>query len=118
MSFPNAARAALQNSQLRRNLGKATSAIRAKRGAVVGEMPDWEELRAAGEAIKDAALGALDEHLTRLEGCPLSASAQPRRSSSAACMITPSFAYPRRSPPGRRPVARSTSKRSARRLPS
>ena len=67
MSFPAAAHAALGNSQLRRNLGKATSTIRAKRGAVVSELPDWEELRAAGEAIKDATLHRLADHLTSLE---------------------------------------------------
>ena len=52
--FPVAARAALADTQLRRNLGKATRTIRAKRAAVVAELPDWEELRAAGEAIKTA----------------------------------------------------------------
>src|SRR5229473_204927 len=44
--FPVAARRALADTQLRRNLGKATRTIRAKRAAVVGELPDWEELRA------------------------------------------------------------------------
>jgi L-lactate dehydrogenase complex protein LldF len=38
--FPVAARRALADSQLRRNLGQATRAIRAKRAAVVGELPD------------------------------------------------------------------------------
>ena len=52
--FPAAARRALADSQLRRNLGKATSTIRAKRAAVVGELPDWSALRSAGRAIKDA----------------------------------------------------------------
>ena len=33
-----------------RNLRKATTTIRAKRAAVVGEVPDWEELREAGRA--------------------------------------------------------------------
>ncbi|HEX6073964.1 MAG TPA: LutB/LldF family L-lactate oxidation iron-sulfur protein [Micromonosporaceae bacterium] len=65
--FPEAAREALADSQLRRNLGNATGAIRAKRAAVVSELPDWEELRAAGEAIKAATMARLDEHLERLE---------------------------------------------------
>ena len=43
--FPQAAKAALSNSQLRRNLGKATTTIRTKRAAVVSELPDWESLR-------------------------------------------------------------------------
>ena len=35
--------------------------------AVVGEVPDWEELRLAGAAIKAATMARLDEHLVRLE---------------------------------------------------
>ncbi|HEY7271961.1 MAG TPA: LUD domain-containing protein, partial [Actinoplanes sp.] len=65
--FPAAAREALANSQLRRNLGHATSTIRAKRARVVGEVPDWEALREAGAEIKDRALRPLDVHLERLE---------------------------------------------------
>jgi L-lactate dehydrogenase complex protein LldF len=66
-SFPQAARAALGDAQLRRNLAKATGTIRAKRAAVVGELPDWAELRAAGAAIKDQVLAGLDGYLVRLE---------------------------------------------------
>jgi len=44
-TFPHAARSALKNAQLRRNIGVATSTIRSKRAAVVGEVPDWEQLR-------------------------------------------------------------------------
>src|SRR5215469_12779022 len=65
--FPAAARRALNDAQLRRNLGKATSTIRAKRAAVVGELPDWEELRAAGRAIKADAMRNLDRYLLQLE---------------------------------------------------
>jgi L-lactate dehydrogenase complex protein LldF len=65
--FPVAARAALANAQLRRNLGHATRTIRTKRLAVVGEVPDWEALRLAGEAIKTATMARLDQHLERLE---------------------------------------------------
>ena len=65
--FPVAARRALADSQLRRNLGKATSTIRAKRAAVVGELPDWEELRAAGQAIKARTMGRLASYLEQLE---------------------------------------------------
>jgi L-lactate dehydrogenase complex protein LldF len=66
-TFPVAARAALADTQLRRNIGHATATIRAKRAAVVGEVPDWEELRLAGEALKAAVMARLDEHLERLE---------------------------------------------------
>ncbi|MER5267805.1 LutB/LldF family L-lactate oxidation iron-sulfur protein [Actinosynnema sp. NPDC002837] len=65
--FPKAARESLGNAQLRRNLAKATGTIRAKRANVVGELPDWEQLRAAGAAIKDEVLANLDEYLVRFE---------------------------------------------------
>jgi L-lactate dehydrogenase complex protein LldF len=66
-SFPAAARAALGDTQLRRNIGKATGTIRAKRAAVVGEVPDWEELREAGRALKAATMARLPELLVQLE---------------------------------------------------
>ena len=65
--FPQAAKTALGNSQLRRNLGKATASIRAKRDSVVSELPDWEALRAAGSAIKAHVMHHLDEYLLQLE---------------------------------------------------
>ncbi len=67
MSFPAAARRSLANTQLRANLARATTTIRDKRARVVGELPDWEELRAAGAAVKDEALLDLDAQLERLE---------------------------------------------------
>ena len=67
MSFPAAARRSLADTQLRANLARATTTIRDKRARVVGELPDWEELRAAGAAVKDRALLRLDEELERLE---------------------------------------------------
>src|SRR5579872_366342 len=66
-TFQENAREALNNSQLRRNLYKATHTIRAKRGQVVGEMPDWQELREAGRAIKDRVMRHLDMYLLQLE---------------------------------------------------
>src|ERR687895_1088751 len=65
--FPTAARSALADAQLRRNLGKATTAIRAKRARAVAELDDWEALRDAGAAIKARALATLAEQLERLE---------------------------------------------------
>jgi L-lactate dehydrogenase complex protein LldF len=73
VSFPAAASKALRDSQLRRNLRNATSTIREKRAAVVGEVPDWAALRAAGRAVKDSTLAALDAHLTRFESAVISA---------------------------------------------
>lgn len=49
-SFPDAARKALTDTQLRANLGAATTTIRNKRIAAVAEVDDWEELRRAGSA--------------------------------------------------------------------
>ncbi len=65
--FPQTAKTAISNTQLRRNLGKATSTIRAKRASVVNELPDWEALRQAGAAIKARAMHNLDEYLLQLE---------------------------------------------------
>ncbi len=65
--FPAAAREALGNTLLRRNLAHATSTIRAKRAAVVGEVPDWEALREAGSAIKADTMARLPELLEQLE---------------------------------------------------
>jgi len=65
--FPVAAREALNNAQLRRNVGAATATIQAKRAEVVDELPDWPELRAAGAAIKDDVLARLDHYLVQLE---------------------------------------------------
>ena len=65
--FPEAAREALSDTQLRRNLGKAVTAIRVKRAAAVAELDDWEALREAGAAIKERALATLPEQLERLE---------------------------------------------------
>ncbi|MCR3721014.1 MULTISPECIES: LutB/LldF family L-lactate oxidation iron-sulfur protein [Prauserella salsuginis group] len=66
-TFPDAARRALGDTQLRGNLRKATTTIRGKRESVVAELDDWEELRRAGESIKDEVLADLDTQLERLE---------------------------------------------------
>jgi L-lactate dehydrogenase complex protein LldF len=66
-SFPAAAHDAVADAQLRRNLGHATSTIRAKRAAAVAEVPDWQQLRATGAAIKDDVLANLDRYLVQLE---------------------------------------------------
>ncbi|WP_375425613.1 LutB/LldF family L-lactate oxidation iron-sulfur protein [uncultured Friedmanniella sp.] len=66
-SFPDFARHSLTDTQLRRNLGLATSTIRAKRAAVVAELPDWEELREAGRQLKVHTMAHLPEYLLQLE---------------------------------------------------
>jgi L-lactate dehydrogenase complex protein LldF len=71
--FPSAASVALRDSQLRRNLTKATTTIRAKRAGVVAELPDWAELKAAGHALKDVSLLSLDSQLAALESAVVAA---------------------------------------------
>lgn len=66
-SFPDEARDSLRNGQLRANLGHATTTIRGKRAGVVAELPDWEQLRQAGAALKRATMARLDDHLEELE---------------------------------------------------
>ena len=66
-AFPDAAKRAVANSQLRRNLTHATTAIRTKRAKAVAELDDWEQLRQAAKAIKDHTLANLGTYLVRLE---------------------------------------------------
>ena len=65
--FPEAARLALADDQLRRNLRRATTTIRTKRSRAVAERPDWEALRLSGAAIKDDVIVRLAELLEQLE---------------------------------------------------
>jgi iron-sulfur cluster protein len=87
--FPVAAKAALEDTQLRRNLAHATATIRDKRARVVAEVDNWEELRLAGAAIKDAALFSLDTQLVLLEQRLTAAGATVRwaRDAAEACAI-------------------------------
>jgi L-lactate utilization protein LutB len=92
--FPAAARRALADSQLRANLARATSTIRDKRGRAVDEVPDWEDLREAGAAIKDAALLRLDATLETLEAAVTSAGGLVHwaKDGNDACSIVASIA--------------------------
>jgi L-lactate dehydrogenase complex protein LldF len=66
-AFPHAARRELADAQLRANLRNATDTIQAKRARVVGELPDWQELREAGRGIKADVLANLERYLTEFE---------------------------------------------------
>ena len=66
-AFPDAAKAALRDAQLRRNLHNATDTIRSKRAVCVEEIPEWEQLRGAGSAIKAHTLANLRHYLTEFE---------------------------------------------------
>lgn len=65
--FPDHARSELKNSQMRANIGHATHTIRGKRARVVGELPDWQDLRDAGSAIKQEVGARLPELLEQFE---------------------------------------------------
>jgi L-lactate dehydrogenase complex protein LldF len=65
--FAHNAKRAVENSQLRRNVRKATGTIRERRAGLVAETPDWQELRHAGAAIKDDVLHHLDGYLEQFE---------------------------------------------------
>jgi len=66
-AFPEAAKSALANQQLRANVRRATDVIRAKRALVVGETNDWQALRESGRQIKAHVMRHLDEYLVRFE---------------------------------------------------
>src|ERR1700722_13150788 len=62
-AFPVAAKEALGNAQLRRNVDHATDVIRNKRALRVEEMPDWQQLRDTASEIKQHTLAHLDFYL-------------------------------------------------------
>ena len=66
-NFPDNAKRAVEDSQLRRNVRKATGTIRERRAGLVAETPDWQQLREAGAAIKDDVLHHLDQYLEEFE---------------------------------------------------
>ncbi|REF00217.1 lactate utilization protein B [Thermomonospora umbrina] len=65
--FATAARDALADTRLRRNLRESMAALRERRAAATAEAGDWEALREAGRAVRDRALLSLDTHLEDLE---------------------------------------------------
>ena len=65
--FPVAARRELGNHQQRTNLRHATTTIRNKRARVVGELANWQQLRAAGAEIKTRVGRHLDDYLLQFE---------------------------------------------------
>jgi L-lactate dehydrogenase complex protein LldF len=62
-----AARATLGDTQLRKNVRHATEVIQNKRARVVGEMPDWQELRESGRQIRQHTMANLDHYLEEFE---------------------------------------------------
>jgi len=66
-TFPIAAHALLGDSQLRSNVRHATDVIQNKRGMVVDEMPDWQELRESGKRLREHTMQHLDFYLEQFE---------------------------------------------------
>ena len=65
--FPQAALQTLRNPQLRKNVAHAIDVIQAKRGRLVAEKTDWQDLRAAGSAIRTHVLENLGFYLEQFE---------------------------------------------------
>jgi L-lactate dehydrogenase complex protein LldF len=83
-AFPAAAHEALADPQLRANLRNATDTIRDKRNRVVAEVPDWQQLREAGRAIKADVLAHLDAYLLQFEAAVTAAGGHVHWASDAA----------------------------------
>jgi L-lactate dehydrogenase complex protein LldF len=62
-----AARTLMGDSQLRKNVRHATDVIQNKRGMVVGEMPDWQDLRETGKRLREHTMKHLDFYLEQFE---------------------------------------------------
>src|SRR5580692_10671171 len=65
--FPIAAKIAMGDAQMRKNVRHATDVIQTKRARVVAEMPDWQQLREAGRQIRQHTMENLDFYLEEFE---------------------------------------------------
>ena len=74
--FKKAAHVLLGNTQIRANVRRATETIRNKRALVVGEMPDWEQLRDSAQQIKRRVLANLPGYLEQFEAACTAAGGQ------------------------------------------
>ncbi|MEZ5085784.1 MAG: LutB/LldF family L-lactate oxidation iron-sulfur protein [Tessaracoccus sp.] len=66
-AFPKAAKEALHDHQMRQNLRHATTTIREKRLLRAAEVSNWQDLRTAGEQIKNKLSRNLDTYLLQAE---------------------------------------------------
>ena len=66
-AFVPLAHVGLNNATQRHNLQHATTSIREKRSGAVEELDDWQELRAAGSAIKEDVAARMPELLEQFE---------------------------------------------------
>jgi L-lactate dehydrogenase complex protein LldF len=65
--FPDAAGTVLRDMQLRKNVAHAIDVIQTKRGRLVAEKTDWQELRAAASALRTHVLDNLGTYLEQFE---------------------------------------------------
>jgi L-lactate dehydrogenase complex protein LldF len=65
--FPEAALPVLRNLQLRKNVAHAIDVIQTKRGKLVAEKTDWQELRSSAAAIRTHVLENLGTYLEQFE---------------------------------------------------
>jgi L-lactate dehydrogenase complex protein LldF len=89
MPFPEAARTALADDQLRANLRRATHTIRDKRASVVAEVAEWEQLREIAKEVKTDTMARLPELLAQFEERATARGAQVHRARDAreACAL-------------------------------
>ena len=66
-AFPDNARAGLANPTLQRALGMARTGFPMRRQQAIERLPEFEELRETGRAIKDHAIAHLDYYLELYE---------------------------------------------------
>ena len=67
LPFPKAVLPVLRNPQLRKNVAHAIDVIQAKRGRLVAEKTDWQDLRDAASAIRFHVLENLGSYLEQFE---------------------------------------------------
>jgi L-lactate dehydrogenase complex protein LldF len=82
--FPRAALPVLRDSQLRKNVAHAIDVIQSKRGRLVAEKPDWQELRTAAAAIRTHVLENLGFYLEQFEARCTAAGGQVHWATDAA----------------------------------
>ncbi len=65
--FPKAAKRMIKNKQVRENVERATNTIVTKRNMRAAELPDWQQLRMSGEAMKRYVGDNLPDLLVQME---------------------------------------------------
>ena len=65
--FPKAVLPVLRNPQLRKNVAHAIDVIQTKRGKLVAEKTDWQELRSAASDLRMHVLENLGAYLEEFE---------------------------------------------------